>query len=142
MKIISTSIQISAPIERVWYILLDFASYPQWNPFIQFISGPTRAGEKLSVGIKPPSGKAMTFRPTVLIVEENRELRWKGRLLLPGIFDGEHHFQLAPTPSGSSFSQGEKFSGILVRMMRAASFEQTQRGFAEMNEALKRRAEA
>ena len=84
----------------------------------------------------------MTFRPTVLAVEDNRELRWMGRLLLPGIFDGEHHLDLAPTASGSSFKQEEKFSGILVRMMGASTFQQTQRGFAEMNEALKQRAEA
>ena len=84
----------------------------------------------------------MTFRPTVLLVEENRKVRWMGRLLLPGIFDGEHHFELAPTTSGSSFSQEEKFSGILVRMMGAATFQQTQLGFVEMNKALKQRAEA
>ena len=84
----------------------------------------------------------MTFKPTVLMVEENRKLRWRGRLLLPGLFDGEHHFELVPTTSGSSFSQKEKFSGILLRMMGDSTFQQTQRGFAEMNKAIKQRAEA
>ncbi len=31
-----------------------------------------------------------TFRPTVLVAEPNRELRWLGRLFMPGPFDGEH----------------------------------------------------
>ena len=84
----------------------------------------------------------MTFRPTVLMVEDNRKFWWRGRLILPGIFDGEHHFELAPTTSGSSFSQEETFSGILVRMMSNATFHQTQRGFVEMNKAIKQRAEA
>lgn len=142
MKIISTSIKIAAPPERIWDVLTDFASYPAWNPFMQSLSGPLEVGKRLSVRIKPPGGKAMTFRPTVLMVEKNRELRWRGRLLLPGIFDGEHHFRVAPTTKGSSFDQGERFSGILVRMIGTGSFQQTQRGFAEMNEAIKRRAEA
>lgn len=84
----------------------------------------------------------MTFRPTVLTVEDNRKLRWIGRLLLPGIFDGEHHFELVPMANGSSFSQEESFSGILVRIMPVGTFEQTRRGFVEMNKALKQRAEA
>ena len=142
MKVVSSSIEIAAPPERVWRVLTDFASYPQWNPFIQSLSGPLAIGERLSVRIKLSGGKSMTFRPTVLLVEENRKVRWMGRLLLPGIFDGEHHFELAPTTSGSSFSQEEKFSGILVRMMGAATFQQTQLGFVEMNKALKQRAEA
>ena len=141
MKIVSSSIEIAAPPEKMWRVLTDFASYPQWNPFIQSISGSLAIGERLRVCIKPPGGKAMTFRPTVLMVEDNRKLRWKGRLLFPGIFDGEHHFELVPTPSGSSFSQEEKFSGVLVRMMGAAIFQRTQRGFAEMNKALKQKAE-
>jgi len=36
----------------------------------------------------------MTFRPTILKAEPERELRWLGRLLLPGLFDGEHVFEI------------------------------------------------
>jgi hypothetical protein len=36
----------------------------------------------------------MTFRPTVLNAETNRELRWLGHLLAPGLFDGEHSFTI------------------------------------------------
>lgn len=61
---------------------------------------------------------------------------------MPGIFDGEHHFQVSPTSGGSSFIQEEASTGIPVRIMGATNFERTQRGFVDMNEALKRRAEA
>ncbi|KIM80131.1 hypothetical protein PILCRDRAFT_44247, partial [Piloderma croceum F 1598] len=30
----STRIEIDAPIETVWVTLLDFPSYPNWNPFV------------------------------------------------------------------------------------------------------------
>ena len=36
----------------------------------------------------------MTFKPTVLVAEGPKELRWLGRLLLPGMFDGEHSFRI------------------------------------------------
>ena len=141
MKIVSTSILISAPPERVWDVLTDFPRHPEWNPFIRSISGPLVPGEKLRVHIKPPGGKGMTFNPTVLAAQPARELRWKGKLLLPGIFDGEHFFRLEPSGDGTRFVHGEKFSGLLVAVMGASSFEQIERGFRDMNEAIKERAE-
>jgi hypothetical protein len=84
----------------------------------------------------------MTFRPTVLMARPNQELRWRGRLLLPGIFDGEHYFQIVPiTPARVRFIQGEKFSGILVAFAKSSLEGGTKAGFVAMNQALKTRAE-
>jgi uncharacterized protein YndB with AHSA1/START domain len=90
MHEVRTEIEIEAAPERVWSILLDFPSHPDWNPFIRSINGVAKVGGRLTVSIQPQGGKSMTFRPTVLAIMPNRELRWLGRFLLPGIFDGEH----------------------------------------------------
>ena len=85
----------------------------------------------------------MRFRPTVLAVEKHRELRWKGKLLLPRLFDGEHYFKLEPQPDGGIlFEQGELFSGILVPLFKSSLDGATRQGFVAMNVALKREAEA
>ncbi len=68
MKELHSEIEIDAPAERVWRLLTDFASYPEWNPFIRSISGQPTPGERLEVRIEPPGGRDMTFRPTVLTV--------------------------------------------------------------------------
>ena len=39
MKEVFSEIDIQAPAERVWQVLTDFASYPEWNPFIRRING-------------------------------------------------------------------------------------------------------
>ena len=84
----------------------------------------------------------MRFRPTVLAVQPNRELRWKGKLLVPGLFDGEHYFKLEAKPAGGlTFHQGELFSGILVPLFRRSLDGATKQGFVAMNDALKREAE-
>lgn len=36
----------------------------------------------------------MVFTPEVIEAKVNEELRWVGRLAIPGIFDGEHYFIL------------------------------------------------
>src|SRR5690606_24538713 len=96
MRTIDTCIEIAAPPSRVWEVLMDFQSYPEWNAFITSISGSARVGEKLSVRIQPPGKKGMTFKPTVLVADPQREFRWKGKVLVNGIFDGEHFFRLEP----------------------------------------------
>jgi hypothetical protein len=143
MRELYSEIEIAASAERVWRLLTDFASYPEWNPFIRRISGEPTTGERLEVRIEPPGGRGMTFRPTVLNAEDNRELRWLGHLLVPGLFDGEH--SLAIQSLGEThvrFVQREAFRGLLVSLFARSLDNNTQRGFEEMNRALKERAEA
>src|SRR5580698_8137778 len=120
MHELRTEIEIEATPARVWSILLDFPSYPDWNPFVRAVQGIAKEGDRLTISVQPQGGKGMTFRPTVLTVIPNAELRWRGRFLLPGIFDGELYFlinQLAPCRL--RFVQGEKFSGILIPFVKS-----------------------
>lgn len=137
-----TEIDIAASAEQVWAALTDFASYPQWNPFIRSAVGVPRQGARLQIVVQPSGGKSMRFSPVVLVAEPVRELRWLGRFLFPGLFDGEHAFVIEPLSGGKiRFRQSEKFSGILVGLFRSSLDRDTKRGFEEMNRALKLRAE-
>jgi uncharacterized protein YndB with AHSA1/START domain len=44
MNQLHTEIEINGPAERVWAVLTDFASYPEWNPFIRQVSGELNIG--------------------------------------------------------------------------------------------------
>ena len=140
---IVTQMDIGASPERVWSILMDFSTYPQWNPFIRSLSGAAKPGEKLRVTIQPEGRKAMTFRPGVLTAIAQQELRWLGRLGVSGLFDGEHYFQLTALSDGNTrFTQGEQFSGALVGLFLPRMEAAIKAGFDAMNRALKDRAEA
>lgn len=139
---IRTDIEIAAEPARVWEVLMDFAAHPQWNPFVRSIEGTGRVGDKLAIHVQPQGGKGMRFRPVVLANTPRQEFRWRGRLLMPGLFDGEHYFQLQPlAPGRTRFVHGEKFSGLLVGMAKASLEGGTRSGFVAMNEAIKQRAE-
>ena len=91
--------------------------------------------------IEPPGARATTFKPTLRAVEENRELRWLGRLFVPGIFDGEHSLRIEPLASGRSrLIQSERFSGLFVGLVKG-TLAKTEAGFEQMNAALKARVE-
>jgi hypothetical protein len=143
MKELHSEIEINASVERVWDILTDFASYPQWNPFIRSISGELEVGERLEVRLEPPDSRGVTLRPTVLRAEPNRLMRWVGHVLVPGLFDGEHSLVIEQLGENRvRFVQHEAFKGVLVSLLTRSLDNNTLRGFEEMNEALKERAEA
>jgi len=142
VKTISHSIEINAPAAEVWKVLTDLAAYPDWNPFIREASGQVAVGQRLTLRLFPADGRPMTFRPRVLVADPGVELRWIGRLVLPGIFDGEHRFTLAATATGGTeLVQAEKFSGLLVPFT-AKTISATRQNFAALNQALKTRAES
>ncbi len=43
-KEIHAELDIEASPERVWEVLTDFASFPEWNPFIRDASGGLKSG--------------------------------------------------------------------------------------------------
>jgi hypothetical protein len=140
---IDTEIEIAAAPERVWAILADFARYPEWNPFIRSIDGRLEEGARLTAHIVPPNGRGMTFRPRVTALEPARELRWLGRLGVPGIFDGEHRLVIEPLADGrTKLRHSESFRGVLVPMLAKSLDTGTRAGFEAMNRALKARVEA
>lgn len=140
MRLIDTHLEIATPPLRVWNVLTDFARFREWNPFIVRIEGSPEPGARLRVEIKPPGKSAMTFTPTVLAARPGKELRWRGRALLPGIFDGEHAFELEERGGICVFRQSERFTGLLVPLLGGV-LAATERGFQAMNAALKKRAE-
>lgn len=136
-----TELEIEAPPARVWSVLTDFSAYHEWNPFITTVTGDARVGERLVVTMNPPESDEASFSPRVLVVDPPYELRWRGHLLVKGIFDGEHFFQCKETPSGTTrFVHGEDFGGFLVKFV-GNKLRNVARGFVYMNEALKRRVE-
>jgi len=142
MKEIRTEINIDAPSEKVWKILTDFGSYPNWNPFIVSIEGNVKVGSTFKVVLQPPESSQMAFKPKCLRLEKNKELIWLGKLLLPGIFDGKHIFELSTMgPSQTKLVQREEFSGLLVPFLWKQLDRNTRKGFELMNQKLKEEAE-
>ena len=143
MTQLDTSIDIAAVPDRVWDILTDFPAYPAWNPFIVAIAGEVMQGAVLTVRLAVPGKPVMSFKPVLKVVDRPRQLRWAGQVLAPGLFDGEHGFEIEPLDGGGCrLRHVEAFSGVLVPVFLPALQDATRAGFEAMNQALKLRAEA
>jgi len=138
---ISTVTEIDAPPARVWNVLVDLPAYGEWNPFIVAAAGKVAVGEQLSLRMALPGRRPMSIKPRLLVVEPERELRWKGRLVVPGLFDGEHAFVLTPLVNGRTrLDHWERFAGVLLPIARGMVYEATLQSFHALNAALATRA--
>lgn len=136
-KNITTEIIINAAPQQVWQVFTQFNEYPKWNSFVQLLEGVPVVGQKIKVSLP-----GMQFTPEVLAFTENTELRWKGKLFLKGLFDGEHYFLLRDNGNETTtFVHGENFSGWLVPLFNRMLETKTRPGFRQMNEELKKRVE-
>lgn len=141
-RTIRSAIEIRAPLEVVWGVLTDFAAYPEWNPHIRRVLGTVKQDARIALHTKPPGGRMIVMRPTVVTWQPPHELRWRGKFIVGSLFTGEHGFRLDEIgASRVRFLQDETFSGALVPFYARLRLRRTRRGFDETNEALRDRAE-
>ena len=143
MRTLATDIVIEASAERVWRVLTDFDRYPEWNPFLVSCAGELSVGARLQVRASPSGSSGRTFYPTVTKVDRGREFRWLGRLLVPGLLDGEHIFSIERLADDRvRFVHNENFRGLVLPLHGMFRYSNTRRGFEEMNQSLKEEAES
>ncbi len=141
MREIRSETLIAAPAERVWRELTDFDNYRRWNPFIRRISGAVVRGARLQVEAKLDDALELKFRPRILVAEPNRELRWEGTLLAPGI-TGTTGFVIDPVNARLvRFTHTEEYHGLFAPALIPWLEPQIRLSFDLMNHALKIRAE-
>ncbi|CAN5714677.1 hypothetical protein BH10BDE1_BH10BDE1_03630 [soil metagenome] len=139
---IEVQIEIDAAPAKVWPVLMSFAEYPEWNPFIIEAKGQGAVGEQMEIQIKPPGNEAVRFRNQILENKKNELLAWRGSFLVRGLFDGTHYFRLEKvSETKTRFTQGEIFEGLFVGMLKGL-LSNTEKGFRSMNAALKSRVES
>jgi hypothetical protein len=142
LKTIETDIIVDSNPDKLWDILTNFKEYELWNPFMTKVVGNAILGSRIEVNIKTISGKKRTYFPIITKCEINRELRWKGKSFLPGIFDGERIFVIEKSNENRvSFLHKEVFKGLGVKLVGNKLDQDLRESFVRMNKALKARAE-
>ncbi|MFL6357795.1 MAG: SRPBCC family protein [Nitrososphaeraceae archaeon] len=142
MKEIHTQIDIKASAERAWQVLIDFNNYSQWNPFIRQINGAPKVGTKLEIHLHTASGKRRIYKPTVTKFEPYHELRWFGKSFVPGMFNGEHIFNIETLGVNHIlFLHREVFTGLGVALAGDRLDRDLYQSFEKMNNAFKEKLE-
>lgn len=133
------SIDVPAPPGTVWAVLLDTDRYPAWNTTLR-VRGEYAVGESVRATLSVPGLPRISFSPTVVELEPERELRWQSRLFG---HEAEHTFRLEPLADGGTrFVQTETFDGPLAGPVVGRLDRRLRRGFEQLNVGLRREAVA
>lgn len=135
MKLIETRIKAQATPQEVWEVLMDFPSYPRWNPMVVAIEGAPEPGQRLNITVAMKNGRRMKFNPMVVEYEDGRRFGWLGKLWMRGLFDGLHRFEVEPGNGASTFVHSEEFRGVLPPLL-GRLLKDTHESVEAMNEAL------
>jgi len=140
MPEVHTEIDIDADPETVWEILTAFDTYPEWNPTLTRADGEPTEGATVDLRVEPPDARSTEIEVVVETVDRPRRLAWRGTLLHPLVFVGDHSFEIEPRDDGVRLSHDETFGGIVASLL--VDEDAIERGYEAMNEALKDRAES
>ncbi|MBL0057763.1 MAG: SRPBCC domain-containing protein [Elusimicrobia bacterium] len=144
MRELYTEVTIEASAERVFEALTDVERYSEWNPFIVYAKGKVAPGETLAIRIHPPGRAEQPYSIQVLRLVPGCEFVWLGHMIVPGILDGTHIFELFPEGANRvRLVHREEFRGLLVPLIWN-SFLNTRfrRGFEALNQNLKNLCES
>ncbi len=143
MALYRTEFEIGASAERVWAVLTDFGSYPDWNPSLPSISGDLREGSTVSLTLGLPNRPNAKVKATLREVTPTRRLTWHGNVGADRIFAGDREFAIEPLADGKvRVTHAENVTGLLAPVFELLMGSAVQRSHDEFNESLRRRAEA
>ena len=138
---IENRVGIQAPAEVIWETVYDLSTWHEWNPLYPQAAGQIRLGAPLDLTLALPDQPPQQIQPVVLEWVPNEQLHWRSQMkaMVKTVRFIEIE-QLAP--ASCIVSNGELFSGFMAKTMLRRVGRSFHRGFREMGEALKARAEA
>ena len=103
---------INASPDAVWDVLMDTASYGDWNPVFIKVVGSYEPGGTVQNTFQSPSGETFDVTNRVTEVVPQKLLRQKGGMT--GIITFDHQWQLEPVEGGTRVTQYEIDRGLYV----------------------------
>jgi carbon monoxide dehydrogenase subunit G len=132
-----SSIDINAPVEKVWALIDKLEQWPQWTPSIKKIErvskGPLTAGSQLSVTAKV-SGLTITLLMTITEFVPERTVVMQGKALGTNLI---RFYNLEPLDGKTKVTIGGEVSGALAWLARRGG----QAVSDEIAQAVKKRIE-
>jgi uncharacterized protein YndB with AHSA1/START domain len=137
MKEFSTEIDIEAPPERVWSVLVDTANWPSFDPFSDGVEGSPVLGQRVKVFSKLSPGRA--FPVTVTALDRPHRMVWSDGMPF-GLFRGERTYTITPRGTGSHFTMQEVFTGPMLKLIGKSLPDMTE-SFQAFAKGLKDKSE-
>ncbi|HKP55299.1 MAG TPA: SRPBCC domain-containing protein [Polyangiales bacterium] len=130
---------IPAPRPAVWDVLVDFARYPEWNPFTIGVTTRGHIGDPVLLDVML-GGRRLKMRERMRVHEPERRIGWGLHLLGGALLDCTRIQELEDAGEGSTrYVCQESFRGLSVPLFYGLFRNAMQEGFRANAEALRER---
>jgi hypothetical protein len=139
----SDVVEISAPVDVVWNVLIDLAKYPLWNPFNPSAHSNLTLGESVHMQVAlDPAGSPGSVSETLRILEPLRHIAWDAPTSdLPGDLGLRDQYLEIVDGARCRYYQTDTFAGPSASALGERFGEAGRTGFNRMGLSLKARAE-
>jgi uncharacterized protein YndB with AHSA1/START domain len=138
----SAEIEIRAPIERVWKILVDFEGYPKWNPFTPRVESTLEIGAPIVLHVRMREGRELVRVEHISAVAEPTRLCWGMCAISPRLLAAERCQILTPLDvDRTHYRSVDTIRGLLAPLVERFYGRDLDRGFGAVASALKEYAE-
>jgi uncharacterized protein YndB with AHSA1/START domain len=139
----SVTVEIAAPAAFVWDVLVDYPSYPQWNPYTIAVETSLEIGTPIDLTLPDPDGSDGTIlnREFIRIVDPPHHLRYDTGEEYPGLLGARDQWISELGPDRCSYVTTDELSGELADLVMETNGDWIQSGFDAVAHALKTRAE-
>jgi hypothetical protein len=133
----SVEVEIAAPAAFVWDVLVDFARYPEWNPFTVRVDTTLELGTPVELTL----ASSLVSREFVRVVDPPHHLRYDTGGELPGVVAARDQWLAERGPRRCAYRTTDTFTGVHAAKVLAATGDWIKEGFDAVALALKARAE-
>lgn len=140
-RAVVASVDIQAPAREVWAVLVDFARYPEWNPFTPEVEAELAVGAPVRLRVSMPGRRELERVEQINRVEPERALCWGMHMGHRALLCANRWQVLEPVRAATRYTTADRFSGLLVPLVMALYGGPMQLGFQQMADALKVRVE-
>ncbi len=141
--VIDHVLSVDAPADRVWSVVCDLASYPEWNPFVASCASTLVVGDPISMRVRLFASFAQPQREQILEHERGHRLCYGlPPTRLGALVSRRSHEVTALGPARTRYVSHFELAGWLAPLVSLLLGRRLRAGFTAMSNALKARAEA
>ena len=140
----SELVQIDAPADVVWAVMIDFARYPEWNPYTIKVETTLEIGAPVVLTLPDPANPGSTFQTheQISAIEPLHHLQYNTGDSIPGVHAVRDQWVQVTGHHTCSYQTTDVFTGEYAQAAFDAMGAWVTEGFTATAHALKARAEA
>lgn len=141
--IASVVVEIDAPQNLVWAVLVDYPSYPQWNPYTVRVDTVLEIGADVLLHLPDPGkpGETFTTLEHMRVIDAPHHLQYDTGDSFPGMLAVRDQWVEDLGDGRSSYRTTDVFTGEIAKTVFELQAEWVTAGFNATAYALKARAE-